>query len=248
MPTSSACPCLPGRSKLVRSKKRMPLEELQPYLLPAPRPDLANQLAYLNWQVIFGNEHPIEIEVGFGKGGWLVAAAEQRGDVNFLGIEVMRGLQLYAATRLATRGLTNARVACTDAKWLLANCVATHSVAAVHVYFPDPWWKARHKKRRVFTDEFAASVERVLIPNGKLYIATDVEEYFGVMTDLVAARPAFHEISRCIDNEMNDAPMTNFERKAIEKGGSVWRAEYERVSSSVGLEYSTHPTESNLRH
>ncbi len=213
----------------MRSKKRVPLEELQPYLLPTPRPDWANQLARLNWQATFGNDHPVEIEVGFGKGGWLVAAAEQHRDVNFLGIEVMRGLQLYAATRLATRGLTNARVACTDAKWLLANCVATHSVETVHVYFPDPWWKARHKKRRVFTDEFAAAVERVLIPDGKLHIATDVEEYFGVMTELVAARPAFREIGRRIDRETTDAPMTNFERKAIEKGGSVWRAEYQQV-------------------
>ncbi len=213
----------------MRSKKRVPLEELQPYLLPTPRPDGTNQLARLNWQTIFGNDRPVEIEVGFGKGGWLVAAAEQRQEVNFVGIEVMRGLQLYAATRLATRSLTNARVACTDAKWLLTNCVATHSVAAVHVYFPDPWWKARHKKRRVFTDDFAAAVERVLISDGKLHIATDVEEYFGVMTELVAARPAFREIGRRIDRETTDAPMTNFERKAIEKGGSVWRAEYQQV-------------------
>ena len=181
-----------------------------------------------HWPAIFGNDHPVEIEVGFGKGGWLVTAAEQRPEVNFLGIEVMKALQLYAATRLAIRGLTNARVACTDAKWLLTNCVAPASVAAVHVYFPDPWWKARHKKRRVFTDEFAAAVERALIPGGRLHIATDVEEYYGVMTELVAARAAFRELGHRIDHEMTDAPMTNFERKAIEKGGRVWRAEYER--------------------
>jgi tRNA (guanine-N7-)-methyltransferase len=214
----------------VRSKKRLPLESLQPFILETPRADPANanRIAPLNWSTIFGNHHPVEIEVGFGKGGWLVSAAEQRQDVNFLGIEIMKALQLYAATRLAIRGLSNARIACTDAKWLLTNCVAAASVAAVHVYFPDPWWKARHKKRRVFSDEFAAAVERALIPGGQLHIATDVEEYFGVMTELVAARPAFREIGRRIDDAMTDAPMTNFERKAIEKGGRVWRAEYLR--------------------
>jgi tRNA (guanine-N7-)-methyltransferase len=180
----------------------------------------------LDWTTIFGNKHRVEIEVGFGKGGWLVAAAEQRPEVNFLGIEVVKALQLYAATRLAIRSLDNARVACADARWLLATCVAPRSVSAVHVYFPDPWWKARHKKRRVFTREFTAAVECALIAGGRLFIASDVEEYFAVMSELIAERPAFQEINRHVDG-VSDTPVTNFERKAIEKGGRVWRAEYE---------------------
>jgi tRNA (guanine-N7-)-methyltransferase len=178
---------------------------------------------------VFGNDHPVEIEVGFGKGGWLVEAAEHRRDVNFLGIEVMRGLQLYVANRLARRGLNHVRVLCSDAKYFLTHHVAAGSVGAVHVYFPDPWWKARHKKRRVFTAEFAAAAERVIVPGGTLKIATDVEEYFGVMTELVAERPVFVEISRSVESAPPEGPMTNFERKAHARGGSVWRANYTRT-------------------
>lgn len=215
----------------MRNKKRLPLDQLEPFLLPTPPPAVgsAAPITPYDWPAIFANDHPVEIEVGFGKGGWLVAAAERHRDVNFVGIEVVRALQLYAATRLAIRGLTNARVACTDAGWLLANAVATASVAAVHVYFPDPWWKARHKKRRVFTEAFAATVERLLKPMGRLCIATDVEEYFGVMTGIAAARPTFQEAFRRMDADLSDASMTNFERKAMEQGGRVWRAEYLRT-------------------
>jgi tRNA (guanine-N7-)-methyltransferase len=108
-------------------------------------------------------------------------------------------------------------------------------VAAVHVYFPDPWWKKRHKKRRVFTPEFAADVARVLRPGGRLHIATDVEEYFGVMTGIVRAMPAFRELAA----EVSTAPVgeadyrTNFERKARLAGTPVWRAVYERTDEPV---------------
>ena len=108
--------------------------------------------------------------------------------MNFLGIEVVKALQYYVATRLAKRNLTNARMACVDARWFFQTLVPPASVQAVHVYFPDPWWKTRHKKRRVFTPEFATTVEAALIPGGRLCIATDVEEYFEVMTGLVAER------------------------------------------------------------
>lgn len=212
---------------IVRGKPRLPLEQLQPFLLDRPAPDSGP----VRWAEVFGDDHPIEIEVGFGKGGWLVDAAAKTREHNFLGIEVMRGLQLYAATRLARRGLTNARVLCTDAGYFLARHVAPASVAAVHVYFPDPWWKARHKKRRVFTAEFAAAAERAIALDGRLCIATDVEEYFEVMTGLVAERPAFVERWRRVDDAATDQPMTNFERKALTSGGRVWRAEYSRTAS-----------------
>ena len=170
-----------------------------------------------------------------GKGLFLLTEAQARPQVNFFGIEVVRKYQLYAATRYAIRKLPNVKTACADAKLVLRDYVPAGSVAAVHVYFPDPWWKKRHKKRRVFTPEFAADVARVLIPGGRLHIASDVEEYFGVMTGIVRAMPAFRELA----SETSQAPVeeagfqTNFERKARLKGTAVWRAVYERTAGPV---------------
>jgi tRNA (guanine-N7-)-methyltransferase len=186
----------------------------------------------LDWQALFGNDHPVEVEVGMGKGLFLLTEAMARPGVNFFGIEIARKYQLYATTRFAVRQLPNVKTVCADAKWVLRQFVPAASVAAVHVLFPDPWWKARHKKRRVFTAEFAADAARVLRPGGRFHIASDVEEYFGVMTGIVRAMPQFRELGAGADA----APVeeagyrTNFERKARLKGTPVWEAFYERTA------------------
>src|SRR5207249_7574135 len=139
-------------------------------------------------------------------------------------------------TRYAVRKLPNVKTACADAKALLRDHVRTGSVAAVHVYFPDPWWKTRHRKRRVFTPEFAADAARVLAPGGRLLIATDVEEYFGVMTGILRTMPAFAERPEEAERAAprTDAGYaTNFERKARDSGTQVWRAVYERTTGPV---------------
>src|SRR5262249_2601204 len=135
----------------------------------------------IDWQELFGNANPVEVEVGMGKGLFLLTSATARPDANFFGIEIVRKYQLYATTRFAVPKLPNVKTVCADGKWVFRQFVQEGSVAAVHVYFPDPWWKARHKKRRVFTADFAADSARVLKPGGYFRIATDVEEYFGVM-------------------------------------------------------------------
>jgi tRNA (guanine-N7-)-methyltransferase len=104
-------------------------------------------------------------------------------------------------------------------------------VAAVHVYFPDPWWKKRHHKRRVWTPDFAADCVRVLRPGGKLHLATDVPAYLELIRELLDGQA---ELRRLRAEEQTGPPrpeeiLTNFERKARDKGGSVFRAEYERV-------------------
>jgi tRNA (guanine-N7-)-methyltransferase len=191
----------------------------------------------IDWPALFGNPHSVEVEVGMGKGLFLLTEAMARPEANFFGIEIVRKYQLYAATRYAIRKLPNIKTACADAKALLRDHVPAGSVSAVHVYFPDPWWKKRHKKRRVFTPEFAADAARVLKPGGRLHVATDVEEYFGVMTGIVRAMPAFGELTA----ETSTAPVaeagfqTNFERKARLKGTPVWRAVFERTDAAVTI-------------
>jgi tRNA (guanine-N7-)-methyltransferase len=233
----------------VRKPRRLPPEELAPYVWEVPRQFRASGgltppehvptslPTPIDWPALFGNPNPVEVEVGMGKGLFLLTEAMARPDVNFLGIEIVRKYQLYAATRYAVRKLPNVKTACADAKALLRDHVAAGSVAAVHVYFPDPWWKKRHKKRRVFTPEFAADAARVLKPGGKLHVATDVEEYYGVMTGIVRAMPAFRELAA----ETSTAPVeeaglqTNFERKARLKGTPVWRAVFERTDAAVSV-------------
>lgn len=188
----------------------------------------------IDWVTLFGNDHPVEIEVGMGKGQFLLMAALQRPEVNFFGIEVVRKYQLYATTRCAIRRLRNVRTACADAQWVLHFFVPTASVQAVHVYFPDPWWKARHKKRRLFTPKFVQDVARVLHPAGELRIATDVEEYFVLMCGTVQATAAFEVVQCGQDTTTPPEWQTNFEKKARARGSPIWRAVFRRRVSDAG--------------
>ncbi|HEX5270835.1 MAG TPA: tRNA (guanosine(46)-N7)-methyltransferase TrmB [Gemmataceae bacterium] len=204
----------------MRSRGRLPLEELAPYLLPLPDPP-----APFDWSAVFGNLNPVELEVGFGKGLFLLNAALARPEVNFAGVEIVRKYQLFTATRMAKRALCNVRLAWGDGRLFLRDCVAAGSLRAVHVYFPDPWWKQRHHKRRVFTPEFAALCQRALAPGGRLHVATDVEEYFGLMREALTPLDGLRETAAPADA---DGYQTNFERKARERGEAVHRAVYER--------------------
>jgi tRNA (guanine-N7-)-methyltransferase len=188
----------------------------------------------IDWQALFGNDRPVEIEVGMGKGQFLLMSALQRPEVNFFGIEVVRKYQLYATTRCAIRQLANVRTTCADARWVLHFFVPAESVQAVHVYFPDPWWKARHKKRRLFNTEFVYDVARILQPAGQLLLATDVEEYFGVMCDTVREVGAFQELQAGPDNSTPPEWQTNFEKKARARGNPIWRAVFARRQTSSG--------------
>jgi tRNA (guanine-N7-)-methyltransferase len=204
----------------VRHPARLSLEELSPYLLP-----LADPPAPLDWSAVFGNDHPVELEVGFGKGLFLLNAALANPGVNFAGVEIVRKYQLFTATRMAKRALHNVRLACADGKLMLRDHVPAASLQAVHVYFPDPWWKKRHHKRRVFTPEFAALCQRALRPGGRLHVATDVEEYFGLVREALAPLDSLRELPPAPEE---GGFRTNFERKAQEGSRPVHRAVYER--------------------
>ena len=216
----------------MRRRKRWPLDQLAPYILDVPirereRPESP---APLDFATVFGNARPLELEIGCGKGGYLIAAAAERSGHNFVGLEIDRGLHFYIASRLARRTLTNARIACADATSLVRDSIADRTFAAVHVYFPDPWWKKRHHKRRLWTPDFAAQCARILAPGGKLQIATDVGEYYQLIRELLDAQP---QLERVHDEEQAGPPdegesLTNFERKARARGGEVWRAGYVR--------------------
>jgi tRNA (guanine-N7-)-methyltransferase len=182
----------------------------------------------LDWTEVFGDARPVELEVGSGKGLFLANAATAWPDRNFLGIELSRKYARKAAERLAKRGLGNVRVVAGDARKFLEAFTPGRSLAAVHIYFPDPWWKKRHRKRRVFCEPFVADVARALRPGGEFFAATDVEEYFGVMREIMEAHPEFVpqplEAPREPQHELDY--LTNFERKYRIEGRPIYRAHY----------------------
>jgi tRNA (guanine-N7-)-methyltransferase len=214
----------------VRRSPRLPLEQLAPYLLELG--DAADPPRPLDWRTVFGNDHPVELEVGFGKGLFLLTASQACPQVNFVGVEVLRKYQLFTANRLAKRGLDNVRLVKADARLFLRDWVAAGALKAIHVYFPDPWWKKRHLKRRVFTAEFARACERVLRSGGRLHVVTDVEAYFAVIAALVAEQTQLRTVPLADPAEpVHDLDyLTNFERKFRKEGRPIFRGTYEKCA------------------
>jgi tRNA (guanine-N7-)-methyltransferase len=159
-----------------------------------------------------------------------------RPDHNYLGIELDYKEGRRSAKRLQKRALDHARVAGGDAKEFLRRNVPPHSVAAAHVYFPDPWWKRKHKKRRLFNDEFADLLAIVLQPGGLLHSWTDVEEYFGVISVLMNHHPDF-ESQQCppLADPAHDLDyQTNFHRRRAQAGCTIYRGLWRRREISPG--------------
>jgi tRNA (guanine-N7-)-methyltransferase len=177
---------------------------------------------------LFGRVAPLEVEVGSGKGLFLQNAALATPEHDFLGVEVAYKYARFVAARLAKRGIGNALAIHGDALQLFRELIPADSIAAVHVYFPDPWWKARHHKRRVMNESFLADVSRTLQPGGRLHFWTDVKEYFEGTLELIARstnlqgplqapeRPPEHELDF----------RTHFERRMRLHGEPVYRAEF----------------------
>jgi tRNA (guanine-N7-)-methyltransferase len=187
---------------------------------------------------IFGRAAPLEVELGTGKGLFLAAAAAGDPEGNYLGLEISAKYARFAAARLARQGLNNACVVHADGVQVFREVLPDESCRAVHVYFPDPWWKARHRKRRVMRPQLLADVERTLAPGGRLHFWTDVEEYFRTTLELIAAttrlrgpwpepeRPAAHDLDY----------RTHFERRMRQHGQPVFRAEFRRPAEVPAAE------------
>lgn len=183
-------------------------------------------------EAIFERVAPLEVEVGSGKGLFLLSAAAAAPERNFLGIELAGKYARLAASRLAKHGLTNACIVEADGPRVFRERLPDRSLAAVHVYFPDPWWKARHKKRRIMTAAFLAEVERTLATGGRLHFWTDVQEYYQTTLDLVRQTTTLAGPFEVPEREpQHDLDYrTNFERRMRLSGEPVCRAEFEKGS------------------
>lgn len=172
----------------------------------------------IRWSEIFADEKPIEIEIGIGKGRFLIDAAERRSETNFVGVEwAMKYLRL-AHNRSVRKGLENVRFVRADAREFVEFFVPSASVQAYHIYFPDPWPKKRHHKRRLFNESFLREIERTLVSGGQLWLATDFADYYEVMVDLLDLSETMYEIE--VDWQ---GARTNYEKKYLAAGKPIYR-------------------------
>jgi tRNA (guanine-N7-)-methyltransferase len=179
----------------------------------------------LDLPAIFGNTHPVVLEIGFGDGVSLAGLAERHPDRNYLGVEVHRPGVGHLLLEIRERGLTNVRLLRQDAVELLESALAPGSLAGAYLFFPDPWPKKRHHKRRIVNEEFVLKLARVLRPGGVFHAATDWEPYAERMLQVLSSADAlFRNASESggYFPRPGDRPSTKFERRGRRLGHGVW--------------------------
>ena len=185
-----------------------------------------------DWNQLFGNSCPVEIEIGCGRGMFIIKRALENPENNFLGIEKSARFFRMLAERVAKSGAKNIRLLRGEAGYLLKKFVPQNSVKAVHVYFPDPWPKKRHRKRRLVNGSFFESVARILLPDGLFFFATDFKDYF---YEIAAIAPSCRGLTRESDEKTfpqdidPDAAATAYERKYLMQGKMIYRAVYKKI-------------------
>jgi tRNA (guanine-N7-)-methyltransferase len=173
------------------------------------------------WTELFSNDHAVELEIGMGKGTFLLDQARSRPGVNFFGIEWANWYWRYASDRMRRHGCLNARTVRAEALFFLREHVADASLSILHVYFPDPWPKKRHHKRRLIQQPFIDQARRLLVPGGRLQIVTDHKGYWEENIEpLVRAAAGFSIADYNRPGSANDGEFvgTNFERKYRREG------------------------------
>ncbi|MGC3981798.1 MAG: tRNA (guanosine(46)-N7)-methyltransferase TrmB [Steroidobacteraceae bacterium] len=186
--------------------------------------------APLDLDQVFGRHAPRMIEIGFGTGEALHAYAQMHPEMDCLGIEVHRPGVGHLLLQANNTGLSNVRASYHDAVEVLTQQLPTASINAVHVFFPDPWHKTRHHKRRLIQTAFADLLARTLKPGGTLRLATDWQHYAEHMRAVLDSHPLFINTAGdagYVPRPM-DRPMTRFERRGHRLGHGVWDMAYLR--------------------
>jgi tRNA (guanine-N7-)-methyltransferase len=172
---------------------------------------------YMDFNIIFQRQAPITLEIGFGMGYSLLVQAKQCPEKDFIGIEVHRPGIGSLLTQLHQQHLTNVRVISADAVDVLHRCIPDRSLDKIQIFFPDPWPKKRHHKRRLIQPEFVALLTKKLKPQGLLHLATDWEDYAQHMMTVLIASNCFTRIDL-----IDQRPMTKFENRGKKLGHQVW--------------------------
>lgn len=216
--------------RMTDSQKRA-LEELWPrYGLEAPEGRGHGPLPQWLSQA-FGRTAPVVLEIGFGNGEHLLARAQAEPDKDFVGVEVHRPGAGRLLNRAAAVGVTNLRVACHDAVEVLRDWLPEGALAEIVIYFPDPWPKKRHHKRRLVQPDFARLAASRLAPGGLLKLATDWADYATHMVATLDAEPALENLAGAggFIARPGERSLTRFEQRGLKLGHGVFDLAYRRV-------------------
>ncbi len=171
---------------------------------------------------IFGRQAPVVLEIGFGMGDATAKIAQGLPDIDFIGCEVHEPGVGALLKHIGEMGLTNLRVIQHDAVEVLANMVPTNSLHGVHIFFPDPWHKKRHNKRRLIQPKLVAQLTSRLAPGGYLHCATDWEPYAHQMLEVLSAEPGLVNTAEGFADKPAYRPLTKFENRGLKLGHGVW--------------------------
>ena len=185
----------------------------------------------LELATLFGREAPRTLEIGFGNGESLVTLAQAHPDRDYLGVEVHRPGVGHLMLRAEELGLTNVRAICRDAVEVLQQCIVPGALDEVLLYFPDPWPKKRHHKRRIVQPAFVALVVSRLRPGGMLRMATDWQPYAEHMLEVAAGCNTLRNVAATGDYvpRPDSRPVTRFERRGQRLGHGVWDLAFSRT-------------------
>ena len=193
-----------------------------------PRFVLPFQPTPLDFAAVFGRRAPVVLEIGFGMGDATAAIAERMPGTDFLGIEVHAPGVGALLQRIGQRQLANLRIIQHDAVDALAAMIPPASLAGVHIFFPDPWHKKRHHKRRLIQPAFVATLAQHLAPGGVLHCATDWQPYAEQMLEVLAAEPLLVNTAAGFAPRPELRPLTKFEARGLGLGHGVWDLVFER--------------------
>ncbi len=185
----------------------------------------------LDQQKAFGRSAPLVFEIGFGMGQSLIGMAQKHPDWNYVGVEVHPPGVGNILRLGAEAGLTNLKVYKADANAVLADCIADHSLDRVQIFFPDPWHKTRHHKRRLIQSDFVQELRAKLKIGGVVHLATDWEPYAKHMMKVLSAAEGFRNCNGTgAYAAEHDRPLTKFEQRGQRLGHGVWDMLFTRVS------------------
>ncbi|MGV6806581.1 MAG: tRNA (guanosine(46)-N7)-methyltransferase TrmB [bacterium] len=198
-----------------------------------PQYGLSLRGGVINPVVTFGTEKPLVLEVGFGMGDSLLQMATQEPDKNFIGIEVHPPGVGRLINEAGQRGIENLRVYMADAIDVIQDCIPEASIARFQLYFPDPWHKKKHHKRRLLQPDFVRLIAGKLQPGGIVHLATDWQNYAEQMLEVMDAAAGFKNLNRSggYSPKPDFRPETKFERRGEKLGHGVWDLLFQRTSA-----------------